>query len=475
MLRPEPESRLGKRIALASVLLVASVAVSFAETSGAAQCSDTLDNDSDGHTDLDDAGCLMDAARDDETGELVVNSTLDAVDAIPGDDVCETATPGECTLRAAVMEANSLPGTQGVRVPAGTFELTIERVGSSPNPSDGDLDIDDDLVLIGAGASQTRIGGDEDQFSDRAFETALDTDVTISGVTVQKCRTGDGGGIFAHGNLLLTNSTISENIALDSGGGIYAEGDLTIVRSTVSSNRSAYGGSGVYIGARSFQGDQATLLMVDSTVSDNIARPIDSGGSGSALWLDGDATIDSSTISGNVSVDANFVYYTVLVEGALTLTNSTISGNTGYGIVNFQGIETHSVNSIVAANTPANCGPRFVSHGHNLSDDTTCFPGTGTDIVAPAQLGPLADHGGPTETHLPLPGSPAIDAGDDAACPETDQRGLPRPQDGDDPPDGMAHCDIGAVELAPEPGAVLQLVAGIILLRGLRRSRRQPA
>jgi len=56
----------------------------------------------------------------------------------------------------------------------------------------------------------------------------------------------------------------------------------------------------------------------------------------------------------------------------------------------------------------------------------------------------LQDNGGPTETHALLPGSPAIDAGDNTACPATDQRGWARPADGDG--DGTAVCDIGAVE-----------------------------
>ncbi len=72
-------------------------------------------------------------------------------------------------------------------------------------------------------------------------------------------------------------------------------------------------------------------------------------------------------------------------------------------------------------------------------------------------LGPLADNGGPTQTLALLPGSPAIDAGDDALCPSTDQRGEIRPQDGNN--DGLAKCDIGAFELGPDviPPSVLSV------------------
>jgi hypothetical protein len=66
----------------------------------------------------------------------------------------------------------------------------------------------------------------------------------------------------------------------------------------------------------------------------------------------------------------------------------------------------------------------------------------------------LANNGGPTLTHELLPSSPAIDAGDNESCPETDQRGIARPQDGDG--DGEARCDIGAYEYdLPPPDNLL--------------------
>src|SRR5207237_8158003 len=73
-----------------------------------------------------------------------------------------------------------------------------------------------------------------------------------------------------------------------------------------------------------------------------------------------------------------------------------------------------------------------------LPADNTCgFLGV-NDVLR----GPLADNGGPTKTHLPLPGSRAIDRGIDTGAPATDQRGINRPQ--------LAGIDVGAVEVVPQ-------------------------
>jgi hypothetical protein len=100
----------------------------------------------------------------------------------------------------------------------------------------------------------------------------------------------------------------------------------------------------------------------------------------------------------------------------------------------------------------ANCGfeppPVTTSNGFNFSDDASCGFTAGTDQqnAGDPGLGALADNGGPTQTRLPLPGSPLIDAIPVASCQAdgasgitTDQRGVTRPQG--------PGCDIGAVEV----------------------------
>jgi CSLREA domain-containing protein len=49
---------------------------------------------------------------------FLVNTSVDAVDAVPGDGVCATI-DGLCSLRAAVQESNALTGAHAISLPAG--------------------------------------------------------------------------------------------------------------------------------------------------------------------------------------------------------------------------------------------------------------------------------------------------------------------------------------------------------------------
>ena len=101
----------------------------------------------------------------------------------------------------------------------------------------------------------------------------------------------------------------------------------------------------------------------------------------------------------------------------------------------------------------------FNVFGSFRSAGVSGFTPGATDIVPSVPLAAildptLTDNGGGTKTHSLVTGSPAIDAVPAAACATAnDQRGIPRPQDGDG--DTVADCDIGAFEL--ERGVLPQI------------------
>ena len=153
-----------------------------------------------------------------------------------------------------------------------------------------------------------------------------------------------------------------------------------------------------------------------STLSGNSATQ------GGGIYNDGTATatITASTLSGNsAGVSGGGLY---IVVGNVTARSTIIAGNAS------QDIDGGLLDPASSSN--------LIGTGGGLTDGVN---GNLVGITDPL-LGPLRDNGGPTWTMALLPGSPAIDAGDNAAGLATDQRGIARPQDG--------RADIGAFECA---------------------------
>jgi uncharacterized repeat protein (TIGR01451 family)/CSLREA domain-containing protein len=429
--------------------------------------------------------------------DFAVDTVLDLQDGNPGDGVCAGVTgPPNCSLRAAVQEANALGGVHTITLPEGTYHLTIGPADDGLPAASGDLAIKDSNVTVcGAGADTTIIDGNK---RDRVFHVFTGATLVLCDVTIRNGQTdGNGGGILNLGTLHVTHAVIAWNSAQGVGGGIVNGGELKILRSAVSNN-SAENSGGVFnngtatiqesVVARNSGGGIANLSGAEisitrTTVSGNYSGD-DLGIGGVSNF--GTATIVSSTISGNAAHGGGGVR-----NGAdLTIINSTISGNKDVGgcfsdscgggglfvspsgstaiinstIVKNRASASSSVatggienlgsvtikNSIVAdnrsSNGEANCGfTPITSIGHNLESSNTCgFSALGDLVNVQPHLGPLADNGGPTRTHALLRASPAIDAA--AGCPSSDQRGLHR----------WAPCDIGAYEKGFSPDLALE-------------------
>ena len=159
---------------------------------------------------------------------------------------------------------------------------------------------------------------------------------------------------------------------------------------------------------------------MNSTISGNFAS---SDGGGIACGNSG-LTIINSTISGN-SAGA---YGGGIASGSfgMMIVNSTVSGNSAATCGGVCG-EVEIANTILNANASGNIDGTVTSHGYNISSDDGGghLNGPGDQINTDPLLGPLRNHGGPTLTHMPLRGSPAIDAGDPnfTPPPDHDQRG----------------------------------------------------
>ncbi len=154
-------------------------------------------------------------------------------------------------------------------------------------------------------------------------------------------------------------------------------------------------------------------MVTGSTFSGNSAS-IYGGGISDYLAL----TVTDSTFSGNsASYDGGAVFVS---KGIAQFTNDTFVGNTAVynGAAYYLGFgELVMNNSIIARDSAASScylNRGTVSGANNLTDDTSCT--TGFTHASSLLLGVLGDNGGPTQTVPLLPGSPAIDAGDDAIC-----------------------------------------------------------
>ncbi|OAI41579.1 hypothetical protein AYO38_00675 [bacterium SCGC AG-212-C10] len=422
------------------------------------------------------------------TCSLDVTTTNDALS--PSDSVN--------TLREAIICANSVPGADTIVLPAGTY--TMNPSSGDDVALQGDLDITSDLTITGAGAATTIIQGCAAPCTanDRVFDVIGSISVTISGVTIQHGdafgENDDTGGAIRQrsddGLLQITNSIIQDNDAQTDGGGISVNANLFVTDTIIRNNRASLSG-GVYICSGSSQ--TATFNRV--TISGNAADGASGGGEGGGIWLECglSLTITNSTINGNTSTgdggginsekQLTIINSTISGNsadgsaggirnsgGPVTLTNITITGNTADndndGSGNGGGIATSSgvlnfINTILGGNTDKGgqapeCSGTLTSGGHNLIKSATgcTIAGvtTGNLTGQDPALGALSSNGGPTATHLPTAGSPAINGGDDAVVGAplsltTDQRGT-----GFARKNGV-HVDIGAVE-APAPAAV---------------------
>ena len=323
----------------------------------------------------------------------------------------EQNTNGLCSLREAIDNANSdLRGWADCASGAGNDTILFANgIGTITLASRLQVTDNDGLVIDGGG--DVTVSGNN---SVQVFYVSSTAVLTLANVTVANGNSSGGSGVNILGTLAVVKSTFSGNHATGSGGGMLINpgGVASIRDSTFSANSAVQDGGGIdNIGG--------TVTVTNSTFSNNTAN------SGGGLMNN-----SSTAIIANATFSANSATFGAGI--------ATWNGNPTLPVTDVR--NTILANSITGADCWNGFGAGTLTGTNNIIETTpNC-----TAIVV-SSTDPLLGLPTGSPAYLPLnSGSPAINAGDDAACAaapvsRTSQNGIPRPQG--------AHCDIGSFEM----------------------------
>ncbi len=216
--------------------------------------------------------------------------------------------PGTCSLREAVVAANTnavvngcAPGTLGqdvVVLAAGTFDVAL-----------GPIPVTEPLVIRGAGMATTIISGSG---SGRLFDAGPAAAVTFEDLTMQNA-SGEGA-VNSVADVTLTRARITEVSGATFGSGIFALGNVILTDSQIDH---ATGTSTVAIDS------EGNVTISGSTISDNTGD----GSGGGAVFARGTMTVTASTFDRNTGGDSGAIIGT----GLISITDSSFTANVGTG------------------------------------------------------------------------------------------------------------------------------------------------
>jgi CSLREA domain-containing protein len=313
-----------------------------------------------------------------------VNTTVDAVDASPGDGVCATAQE-KCSLRAAVIEADLGQGGDTILLPAGRFRLTIAPPLSpviqdfgdpARDPLNGDLNVLMPTTIKGAGMRRTVVDGNH---VDRVFSLHADStvqDLTVTGGDPHEREvptTTGGGGIGNDGNSLLLRVLVTGNTAAYGGGVFSIPGSFITVRDSIISGNVAGEAGGIRIDDKG--------LIERTVISGNhvydfreLTRPGGTAGKGGGVDLRGPgADIVDSVIVGNTAVEGGgAINISLAYIDAFTTTVTDLVPDPGFGVVRLKNVRFSGNSSPRGGATCASTVASYQSLGGNRADDRTC-------------------------------------------------------------------------------------------------------
>jgi hypothetical protein len=390
---------------------------------------------------------------------LTVTNLLD-----PGSAACE---PSDCSLRAAISKANSdgvetsiafgssLNGTLTLASPlpaltdvnaTGIYSANYIRIsGGGLYP----------LFTVDSGAkaglSHLELVNGKSSTPGAAISNAGELSIMYCIFSNNQSDAGGGAIYNATPGVVDIDVTIFTANQASRGGAIYnassvensGAGTMVIRRSFFEANEATAEGGAVYNA-----GAAATILWVyETSFRFNV-----SGSNGGAIYQgNGAATVENSSFSDNHAVNgaalANGTGWTLTARNVTITRNSASAGGSVY---NASGALTLR-NTIVANQTAGvNCVPAMpiTNLGNNIDSGTSCGWGTANGSMSNTDphLTSMGNYLSGTQVFGLSLSSPALDGVTYAPldCPARDQRGYPRPVDGNK--DGTVLCDIGAFE-----------------------------
>ncbi|MFO1003987.1 MAG: choice-of-anchor Q domain-containing protein, partial [Planctomycetaceae bacterium] len=397
-----------------------------------------------------------------EAASLIVTTNSDS----------STSTDGLTSLREAIAYANSDPDASVITFGDGSGNGGTNFLDNAPDTITliaGEMVIATSLTITGQGAAKTIIDGGWDGVEASATGSrilvindgaATQQVVTITGVTLQRAKTGtgsvsfNGGAISNAEQLTLTDSIIRDNLA-NEGVAIHNTGSVNSSRNTFTGNTGNSGTVFNQTGEFVSTGDTfdhnilsglgggfynaATLTLINSTIANNTA---DAGG---AIFNTGPATTVNVTIANNIAnLGAGFVGH--ISSSVWQAHNTILAGNAGGDYI-------------------ANGLPVVVADHLLVGDNTLTGAGITGNVTYAAIFGTnvLADNGGPTQTIALASGSVASNAGSNVLAVDENSQPLTTDQRGT----GFARIlggivDIGAFERANSTPTDVTLSANTI-------------
>ncbi len=324
---------------------------------------------------------------------ITVNSTTDVIHS-PG---CATTGTGTCSLRDAIIFANTAPGST-ITILAGTYTLSISSGGAAENAAaSGDLDINASVTINGAGSGSTIITttytsacGDCKVFGINQDGTHNNLAVSISGVTISGgfnngaayCGTffETGGGI----DLFMTGSSSSGSLTLS---------DVIIKNNKTTGCSASYGGG---INIDSDASNSGSVMMTNVQIINNTADATGGGinlfGTLTNLTINATSVISGNTTLAPSGLGANGggINIRTFPGGSVAIHGTTIANNTAHG--DGGGIDIAASNgsnvtiddtggpSSIAGNTAQN-NATISSNGAGLSHDDGVTTVTLTNVT----------------------------------------------------------------------------------------------